>query len=74
MKKSELIKLLEGVPDDAIVYVCSDHGQCPEQCGSIDYSDCDELPYSDCDGDVFMHPDDRGYEVEKSDATSILLY
>lgn len=38
MTKAELIEALKNIPDTAIVYVESDHGQTPERVGHIFYT------------------------------------
>lgn len=49
MTKKQLLKHLNNpsIPDDAIVYVESDHGQNPNMAGGILYTleDADDLPY-----------------------------
>lgn len=45
MTKKELLKALEGVPDDAIIYACSDHGQQPNISSGVAYCDDSESPY-----------------------------
>jgi len=42
---SELIEILSKLPGDAQVYSVSDHGQCPEQAGSVSVCVDDDQPY-----------------------------
>ena len=38
MTKKELIKSLDGIPDDAVLYVASDHAMTPERCSDISWT------------------------------------
>jgi hypothetical protein len=45
LTKKELLDALQGIPDDAIIYMEADHGQTPEQAGGVYYTIDADLPY-----------------------------
>lgn len=49
MTKKELIEQLKDMPDDAVVFVVSDHGQSPEESFCIDISSTPESYWDDTD-------------------------
>ena len=67
MTKGELIALLQGVPNDAVIYVESDHGQTPEQAAYISFVRSSNLPFY---GDDLPWSDD---ELMVKVATAVLI-
>jgi hypothetical protein len=66
MNAGDIKALMINVPDTAKVYVMSDHGQCPEQAGSIDVTSDTDLPF---DGDEVNWDE----EVESRDITAVRI-
>jgi hypothetical protein len=66
MNAGELKALLINVPDTAEVYIMSDHGQSPEQAGSLDVTSDLDLHF---DGDEINWDE----EVEACDITAVRI-
>ena len=73
MKVSELLKDLKEVPEDAVVYIESDHGQSSEQAGGVYYTTRtgidNKLPYYGDDFDWC----ERGDVEDISCVTAVLI-
>jgi hypothetical protein len=67
MTVKELIKILELLPRDAIVYVEADHGQTPEKAHYINFTKCNDLDYYG--EDIDWNEEDLEYE----EVTAILI-
>jgi hypothetical protein len=71
MTKKELVELLKPFPDEVIIYVESDHGQTPEQAGSISLSKDEQLPHNDFDGDMGWKDEGKVENVDHVTAIKI---
>ena len=69
MTKKELIESLAPYPDDALIYVESDHGQVPEQSEGVAVSKDEELPFTDFDGEIAWRSDVKN----KGAVTAIII-
>lgn len=69
MKNKELIKFLNELPKEAIIYTEADHGQTPTVAGLVMVSTSSEQPYMD-DGDMNW---EEVNNVNKEDVKSILI-
>jgi len=68
MKVGELKVILEGLPDDAKVYVEADHGQSPESAGWFTMTSDADLPYS---GENIEWSEDN--DIEPLDVTAVMI-
>jgi len=67
MTKQELTKLLENIPDDAVIYIEADHEQQPEQTGGVRVTKDAYLPY---------YGDDMNWneELDPKEVTAVLIW